>query len=211
MNSEEKNNLSHKDGKTLLGVLVSGGGSNLQALIDACREDDYPAEIAVVISNNPQAYGLERAKKHGIPAYPIDHKNFDTKEEFENEISRVLDEYKVDMVCLAGFLRILTPNFISKRENRILNIHPSLLPAYGGKGMYGENVHKAVLENGEKITGVSVHIVTSECDKGPVILQKKTQISPDDTVKTLAAKVLEQEHIAYPQAVRKYIEENDFI
>lgn len=193
------------DDKLNLAVLISGSGSNLQALIDACAPD-YPARVAVVISNRPGAYGLERAKEAGIPAVIIDHKNYTGRSEFEKELQKTLADYPVDLICLAGFMRILTADFINQWPKQIINTHPALLPKFGGKGMYGEHVHKAVLEAGEPTSGCSIHYVIPEVDQGPVILQKTVPVEDGDTVETLAARVIAQEHIAYPQAVRMIAE-----
>jgi phosphoribosylglycinamide formyltransferase-1 len=190
-----------------LAVLISGGGSNLQALIDACRSADYPARIQVVISNRPGAYGLERAEKAGIPNFTIDHKNYTKRVEFENALQEKLSAYPVDLICLAGFMRILTADFIGKWPGRIINTHPALLPDFGGEGMYGEHVHRAVLESGVEKSGASIHYVIPEVDRGAVIVQKAVPVLPGDSVETLAARVLEQEHIAYPEAVRIIAEE----
>lgn len=194
------------DKKLNVAVLISGGGSNLQSLMDACEDPDYPAKICFVISNNPEAYGLERAKKAGIPTATVNHKDYSGREEFEEALNEELHKYPVDLICLAGFMRILTGDFVSGWEGKILNIHPALLPRHGGPGMYGENVHKSVLASGDKESGVSVHIATSECDGGPVLLQRKVPVLEGDTVETLAARVLEQEHIAYVEAVKVYAE-----
>lgn len=185
-----------------LAVLVSGSGSNLQALIDACAADDYPAEIAVVISNKADAYGLERAKKAGIPTHAINHREHDGREGFDAALVETIQQYDVDLVCLAGFMRILTPVFIDAFEGRILNTHPSLLPKHGGRGMYGEHVHAAVLAAGDKTSGCSIHEVIVDVDQGPIVVQKTVPVEDGDTVERLAARVLEQEHIAYPEAVR---------
>ncbi len=189
--------------KTLhLAVFISGGGSNLQALIDACATPDFPAQIDVVISNRPDAYGLERAAKAGIPAITIDHKSYENRAAFEKAIQTELSRYNLDLICLAGFMRILTANFISQWEGKILNTHPALLPKFGGEGMFGENVHKAVLAAGEQVSGASIHMVIPEVDKGEVIVQKTVPVLDGDTPESLAARVIEQEHIAYPEAVR---------
>lgn len=194
--------MSTGDKRINLAVLVSGSGSNLQALIDACVAPDYPAQIAVVISNRPDAYGLERAKDAGIPTHIVDHTTYDGREAFDNALLEVLSGYKIDLICLAGFMRILTPAFINRFEGRILNTHPALLPKHGGEGMYGEHVHKAVLAAGDKTSGVSIHQVIAEVDRGPVLLQRSVPVMDNDTYQTLAARVLAQEHIAYPEAVR---------
>ncbi|NCC22213.1 MAG: phosphoribosylglycinamide formyltransferase [Alphaproteobacteria bacterium] len=189
-----------------LGVLISGGGTNLQALIDACANPDYPARIQCVVSNRPDAFGLERARRKNIPAHVVDHKNFKTREEFEDALIKILGQYSVDLICLAGFMRILTGHFVRPWHGRIINTHPALLPKHGGPGMFGEHVHRAVLACGDNESGVSIHEVTEECDQGPVILQRKVPVLEDDTAETLAARVLEQEHIAYVEAVRQIAE-----
>jgi phosphoribosylglycinamide formyltransferase-1 len=192
--------------KINLAVLISGSGTNLQALIDACKKPDYPARISLVISNVPGAYGLERASKAGIPAVTVNHRSYESREEFEEAMQNELKKYPADLICLAGFMRILTPYFIEKWEGKILNTHPALLPEHGGPGMYGEKVHKAVLKSGDRESGASIHIVTPECDKGPVIIQKRVPVLDGDTPGTLAARVLEQEHAAYVEAVRMFAE-----
>ncbi|MEO0131407.1 MAG: phosphoribosylglycinamide formyltransferase [candidate division WOR-3 bacterium] len=190
--------------KLKLGVLVSGRGSNLQAIIDAIERNELPAQIAVVISNRPDAYALERAKKHNIPAIVIDHKCFASREEFEARLIEELNRYGVDLVCLAGFMRILSPYFVNHYKNRILNIHPALLPV--AKGLYGEQVHKAVLESGAKFSGCTVHFVTEDVDGGPIIIQRVVPVKDDDTIETLAERVLAEEHRAYPEAIRLFAE-----
>ncbi len=189
-------------GKLNLAVFISGSGSNLQALIDACEASDFPARITVVISNRPGAYGLGRAEKAGIPAIVIDHKIHTKRIEFENALQNTLKDYPVDLICLAGFMRILTADFINQWPNKIINTHPALLPKFGGKGMYGEHVHNAVLKAGETESGCSIHYVIPEVDQGPVIVQKTVPVEASDTVETLATRVIAQEHIAYPEAVR---------
>ncbi len=189
-------------GKRLkIAVLISGNGSNLQALIDACKHPDYPAQITCVISNNAEAYGLTRAKTAGIPAQIIDHKNYRTREEFDDALLEILKPYQPDLICLAGFMRILTPVFINSYTGRILNTHPSLLPKFGGPGMYGNHVHEAVIKAGETISGCSIHEVITDVDKGTIICQETVPVLPDDTAETLAKRVIAQEHIAYPKAV----------
>jgi phosphoribosylglycinamide formyltransferase-1 len=185
-----------------LAVLISGSGSNLQALIDACAQEDYPADIKIVIANRPDAYGLERAKAAGIKAICIDHKNYTNRIEFEKEIQKELTKQEIDLICLAGFMRILTAEFIAQWPNKIINTHPALLPKFGGEGMFGENVHRAVLEAGEQESGASIHYVIPAVDQGELILQKTVPVLEGDTVDTLSARVIAQEHIAYPEAVR---------
>lgn len=190
-----------------LAVLISGSGSNLQALIDACADSDFPAQIVLVISNNPDAYGLQRARDAGIKTAIINHKDFDNRAAFEDEIQAALDKQPIDLICLAGFMRILTAGFVEKWPQRILNTHPSLLPKFGGEGMYGHHVHQAVIDEGEAESGCSIHYVIPEVDQGPVIIQKTVKVMPEDTAETLAERVIAREHIAYPEAVRLLADE----
>ncbi|HYH04707.1 MAG TPA: phosphoribosylglycinamide formyltransferase [Bacillota bacterium] len=190
-----------------IGVLVSGGGSNLQALIDAIESGKLPAEIGVVISNKPEVFALERAARHQIPAMVIDHRSFASSLEFSKAILAELIASRVDLVCLAGFLRILDCCITKTFQNRMLNIHPSLLPAFGGKGMYGHHVHEAVIASGVKFSGATVHLVTPETDVGPIVLQDIVKVTDTDTPESLAAKVLEIEHRIYPQAVQLFVED----
>lgn len=185
-----------------IGVLVSGGGSNLQALIDSILNGELSAEIAVVISNKEGVYALERARQYHIPARVISHKDYPTVAEFTAAIVSCLKEFGVDLVCLAGFLRILDRILIDNYPNRVLNIHPALLPAFGGKGMYGHHVHEAVIASGAKYSGATVHLVTPETDVGPIVCQGIVEVTDEDTPESLASKVLQVEHIIYPQAVR---------
>lgn len=193
--------------KIKVAVLISGSGSNLQALIDACKTPDYPAEIAVVISNKDSANGVKRARDAGITTHIIHHKEHEGREGFDAALVKTLEPYDVDLVCLAGFMRILTPVFIDAFEGRILNTHPSLLPRHGGEGMYGLHVHKAVLEAGDTKSGCTIHKVINDVDRGPVVLQKEVDVKADDTPEDLAARVLAQEHIAYREALRMIAEE----
>lgn len=192
--------------KLNLAVFISGSGSNLQALIDACAEPSFPARIALVFSNKADAYGLERARKAGIPTEYLSHKGFAGREEYDSKVLEILGKYPVDIICLAGFMRILTPVLIKPWEGRMINTHPALLPRHGGEGMFGRHVHEAVLAAGDAESGPSIHFVTAEVDKGPVILQRRVPVLPGDTPDTLAARVLEQEHLAYPEAVRMIAE-----
>lgn len=183
--------------KIKLAIFISGRGSNMEALIRACKEADYPAEIAVVLSNKPDAKGLETAKSQNIPVILVDHKTFDNKQNFENAIIAALEPYNIDLICLAGFMRLLSSDFIAHYQGRIINIHPSLLPDYKG-----QETHSLVLRDGKTKTGCTVHYVVAEMDSGPIILQKEVPVEKTDTVETLAARVLTQEHVAYPEAVR---------
>ncbi|MBI1272617.1 MAG: phosphoribosylglycinamide formyltransferase [Alphaproteobacteria bacterium] len=180
-----------------LGVLISGRGSNLQALIDAVRAEAFPAEIALVISNKKDAAGLQRAAEAGIPTKVIDHKAFAGREAFELALDDALRQAGVGLVCLAGFMRVLGAAFVGKWQDKMINIHPSLLPAYPGL-----DTHRRAIEAGEKYSGCTVHFVWPEVDAGPVILQGKVPVRPGDNEDALAARVLELEHKLYPLAVR---------
>ncbi|MCC3861092.1 phosphoribosylglycinamide formyltransferase [Pseudemcibacter aquimaris] len=178
-------------------VLISGSGTNLQALIDACADDDFPARIVLVISNNPGVKGLERAEKAGIPTKVLNHRGFDSREEYDDQIHEALKESGAKLICLAGFMRILDARFVNRWRNRMLNIHPSLLPSF--KGLH---THERAIEAGVRYTGCTVHFVNPELDDGPIITQAVVAINPDEGADTLAARVLEKEHIIYPQALR---------
>ena len=180
-----------------IGVLISGRGSNLKALIEACAEPDFRGKIALVISNRPGAAGLAIAEAAGIPTLVIDHKEFSTRETFDAELDHALTKAGVDLVCNAGFMRILTDGFVEKWRDRQLNIHPSLLPAF--KGLH---VHQRALDAGVKITGCTVHFVRPEMDEGPIVAQAAVPVLPGDTAETLAARILEAEHKLYPLALR---------
>jgi len=179
-------------------VLISGRGSNLQALIDACRPRGFPAEIVSVISNVPGAFGLERAAKAKIPASVVAHSDFPNREAFEDALGAALKKSGAEFICLAGFMRMLGPAFIGTWEGRIVNIHPSLLPAF--KGLH---VHEQVLKARVPVSGCTVHFVTPELDGGPTIAQAAVKVLADDTPDTLAARILEAEHRLYPLALRK--------
>ena len=192
---------------TRIGVLISGSGTNLQALMDAIDTGCIPnAKVVVVISNRRSAYGLERARAHGIPAECILKREFEDEEAFNRAILERLKYYGVDLVVLAGYLSILSPEVVRSYPNRIINIHPSLIPAFCGKGFYGEKVHRAVLDYGAKITGATVHFVDEGTDTGPIILQRPIEVKEDDDVHSLAARVLEVEHQLLPEAVRLFVE-----
>ncbi len=182
--------------KLKLAVLISGRGSNLQSIIDACALPDFPATVEIVISNEPEVQGLERARAAGIKTETIPHKTYPSRREFETALQSVLTAQPIDLICLAGFMRVLTPDFVAKWEGRIVNIHPSLLPAYPGL-----HVHERVLSGGEKESGCTIHFVTPGLDEGPTLVQKRVPVLQGDTADTLAARVLEQEHLAYPEAI----------
>jgi phosphoribosylglycinamide formyltransferase-1 len=180
-----------------IAVLISGRGSNLQALIDAANEPGWPVEIVLVISNVAGAQGLSRAEAAGIPATVINHKDFEDRETFDASMTEAIEAAGTELVCLAGFMRLLSTPFIDHWRDRLINIHPSLLPAY--KGL---NVHQRVIDAGQKHAGCTVHFVRPEMDTGPIIRQAKVPVRPGDDPETLAARVLEQEHVIYPEAVR---------
>jgi len=179
-----------------LAVLISGSGSNLQALINSCAEADYPAQISLVISNNENAGGLNRAKNAGIQTLVVRHTDFTKSDEFEGALTEALELAKVDLVCLAGFMRILGLTFVDHWRDRLINIHPALLPAF--KGL---DTHKRALEAGVRIAGCTVHYVRAEVDSGPIIAQAAVPVMSDDTEELLAERVLAQEHRLYPLAV----------
>lgn len=183
-----------------IGVLISGNGSNLQALIDASRTPDYPARIVLVISNKKDAYGLTRAAQAGIPAQVIDHTAYPSREAFDAAIHEALIAHDVQLVCLAGFMRLLTPWFVRQWRGRLLNIHPSLLPAFKGA-----HAVRDALAAGVKITGCTVHYVVEEVDAGEIILQAEVPIHPGDNETTLAERIHKEEHRMYPQALRKVV------
>ena len=188
--------------KKRLGILISGRGSNMQAFIQACAKQQLNADIAVVISNNPDAAGLELAHAAGIATQTVDHRLFASREAFDAALVECLQAHRVDLVILAGFMRILTPTFISPYAGRLLNIHPSLLPKYPGL-----NTHQRALEAGDSEAGVTVHFVTPELDGGPPILQARVSIEPDDTATTLASRVISLEHSIYPLAASWFVDE----
>ena len=191
-------------GKTPIAVLISGRGSNLQCLIDACAREDYPARIVAVISNRPEALGLERAREAGIAAIAIDHKAYETREDFEAALDAALREAGAEFVCLAGFMRILTEGFVNTWEGRMINIHPSLLPKFKGV-----DTHARAIAAGESEHGCTVHWVTPGMDEGPVIAQARVPILPGDTPETLAARVLVEEHRLYPEALKSALRDQD--
>lgn len=180
-----------------VGVLISGRGSNMQALIEACADPAYPAEIVLVISNRPGAPGLERAASAGIPILEIDHKAYPTRQAFEVDLDSALRAASVELVCNAGFMRLLTDWFVERWRDRQLNIHPSLLPSF--KGI---DTHERALAAGVRIAGCTVHFVRTEMDSGPIIAQAAVPVLPGDTADELAARVLEAEHRIYPMALR---------
>lgn len=178
--------------KTIV-ILISGHGSNMRALLEA----DLPCRVAAVISNRAEAPGLEIAQQYGITTRVVAHRSHPDRESFDTELANCIDSYRPDLVVLAGFMRILTPQFVARYQNKLINIHPSLLPAYSGL-----NTHARALKDGVKIHGCTVHFVTSDVDHGPIIIQAAVPVLMDDTPATLAARVLHQEHRIFPQAIR---------
>ena len=179
-----------------LGVLISGRGSNLQSLIDAIAAGRLDATIAVVISNTPDAFGLGRARAAGIESLVVSHRGWSSRDEFDRALVRELQSRQVGLVCLAGFMRIVGASLIDAYPNAILNIHPALLPSFTGV-----NAQRQAIDHGVKISGVTVHFVTGDLDEGPIIVQRAVPVLDDDTDATLGSRILEQEHLAYPEAV----------
>ncbi|MDY4735906.1 phosphoribosylglycinamide formyltransferase [Terrisporobacter sp.] len=180
-----------------IGVLISGGGTNLQAIIDGCENKSINGEVRVVISNKEEAYGLERARNHKITAIC---------EKDENKIIEILKENEVELVILAGYLKIVSPKLVNEYRNKIINIHPSLIPAFCGKGYYGEKVHQGVIDYGAKVTGATVHFVDEGADTGPIIMQKTVEVKQDDDAKKLAERVLEVEHEILTKSISMFCE-----
>lgn len=180
-----------------LAVLISGRGSNLQALIDACAADTFPAEIALVLSNKADALGLQRAEKAGIPTQVLNPKDFSDRETFDAAMSAAIEDAGAELVCLAGYMRLLSDGFVRTWRDKLINIHPSLLPAF--KGLH---VHEQALEAGVRFSGCTVHFVRPAMDEGPIIAQAVVPVLPGDTPDDLAARILEQEHVLYPLSVR---------
>lgn len=185
--------------KLRLGVLASGRGSNLQAIMDACRQGLVPAEVAVVISDKAGAYALERARSACIPGYYLDLKSFDSKAAYEQAAVEILKSAQVHLVCLAGYMRLVGDTLLQAYANKIMNIHPALLPSF--PGLHGQ---RDALNYGVKISGCTVHFVDEGMDSGPIILQSAVAVLDDDTEETLAARILEQEHRLYPEAIKLF-------
>lgn len=183
-------------GRKRVGVLISGRGSNLQSLLDACRDPGYPAEIVLVVSNRPGAPGLDRASEAGVAALTIDHKAYPARAAFDAALDRALRDAGVEIICSAGFMRLLTAEFVAAWRDRQLNIHPSLLPAF--RGLHPQ---QQALDAGVCISGATVHFVRAEMDAGPILAQAAVPVRPDDTAETLAARILQAEHRLYPQAL----------
>ncbi|EAT13488.1 phosphoribosylglycinamide formyltransferase [Bermanella marisrubri] len=182
-------------------VLISGSGSNMSAIATACASEEVDAEVVAVISNRPGVLGLDRAQEIGIVTQVVDHKDYASREEFDVHLMREIDNYEPDLVVLAGFMRILTPDFVRRYKGRMLNIHPSLLPKY--KGL---NTHQRALDNGDNEHGVTVHFVSEDLDGGPNVIQAVVPVTSNDTEETLRTRVQQQEHVIYPIAVKWFVE-----
>lgn len=178
-------------------ILISGRGSNMESLIAAARDGDFPVEIALVLSNRPDAPGLANAKAHGIAIAAVDHKIYAGRDAFEGSLQKMLEAHRIDFICLAGFMRLLTPRFVNHWQGRLINIHPALLPSYPGL-----HTHERALADGVKIHGCTVHYVVAEMDAGPIIMQAAINVRDDDTAESLGRRVLAQEHVIYPAALR---------
>jgi phosphoribosylglycinamide formyltransferase-1 len=187
---------------TKIVVLISGGGTNLQAIIDACTHDEFSGEVVAVISNKADAFGLTRAENANITNLSLSHKDFISREAYDQALIAKIDTFNADLIVLAGFMRILTPEFVQHFQGKLLNIHPSLLPKYQGL-----NTHQRAIDAGDNVHGVSVHFVTEELDGGPVILQAKVPVFPEDNSDDLSARVHEQEHRLYPLVVKWFTED----
>ena len=192
--------------KLRLGFLASHGGSNLQAIIDACKIGELDAKPCIIISNNNDSKALQRAEKENIPYYRLSGKTHPIKEELDEEILNVLLKYNVDLIILAGYMKKIGIKTLNKYRGKILNIHPALLPKYGGKGMYGDNVHSAVLESGDTVTGVTIHVIDEKYDNGPIVDQVEVPIYETDDVESLKARVLEKEHKFFVKTLKKITE-----
>ena len=189
--------------KLRLGFLASHGGSNVQAIVDACRAGELHAEPRVAISNNSGSEVLRRAAREGVPGFHLSSKTHPRPGDLDEAIEGVLADHGVDLVVLAGYMRMLGPRVLGRYRGRVLNVHPALLPAYGGRGMYGERVHAAVLAAGERVTGVTVHLVDEEYDQGPIVAQAEVPVLEGDTVESLRLRVLRREHELYPETLQK--------
>jgi phosphoribosylglycinamide formyltransferase-1 len=182
-------------------VFASGGGTNFQSLLDRKAAGELHVSFVLMVGNNSTAGAMERARKHDIPTLHLSPAHFDTEGEYVERLERALDEHEVELIVLAGYMKMIPSRIVQRYRNRIVNVHPALLPAFGGKGLYGGRVHQAVVEYGAKVTGVTVHFVDEQYDHGPVILQRVIEVRDDDDAETLAARVLELEHDSYWRAI----------
>ncbi|MDW5298951.1 MAG: phosphoribosylglycinamide formyltransferase [Sedimentibacter sp.] len=187
-----------------IGVLISGSGTNLQSIIDNVEKGEINGKITVVISNKSDAYGLERARQHNIDAVFVNHKEYENFEMYNDAVIEELEKHGVELIVLAGYLKILSGNFIEKYRNKIINIHPSLIPSFCGKGYYGLKVHEAAVNYGVKLSGATVHFVDEQADTGPIIMQESVEVDYDDSAETLQKKILKIEHKILPLSVKYY-------
>jgi len=192
--------------KKRIAILASGGGSNAQALLDAMKSPDYPAECVLIFSNKRDARVLERGREAGVPVEHLDPREFDSRDAFDAHLIALLDSVQPDLICLAGYMLILSDAFVAAFRGRLINIHPALLPKHGGPGMYGHHVHDAVIAAGDHESGATIHYVVEEVDAGEIIQQAKVAVVKGETAESLASKVLEQEHRLYPAALRSICE-----
>jgi len=181
-------------------ILISGRGSNMEAIVNACERERWPAQVAAVIANRPDAAGLQFARAHGLASAVVDHRAYASREAFDDALAEAVDSHCPDLLLLAGFMRILGPAFVRRYEGRMLNVHPSLLPAFPGL-----HTHRRVLEAGCKVSGATVHFVTADLDHGPIVMQSVVPVLPDDSEDSLAARVLAGEHVIYPLAVSWFV------
>lgn len=192
--------------KKRVAILASGGGSNAQALMQAMRAEDFPAEAVLLFSDKANAYALERAKALEVMTLYLDPSGYVSREDFDGALLRVLQNLHIEIVCMAGYMRIVSAGLVEAFQGRMLNVHPSLLPKFGGPGMFGHHVHTAVLKAGEKESGATIHLVSPEVDEGEILLQARVPVLEGDDLKSLSARILEQEHRLYPQALRQVAE-----
>jgi phosphoribosylglycinamide formyltransferase-1 len=189
-----------------IGVFASGRGSNFQAILNAIQRGSLPARVTLLLSNKSDAGALEVARSNGIPTIHLSQQQFSDEASFAARMLEVLKEHDIDLIALAGYLKKVPVSVVRAYRNRILNIHPALLPSFGGAGMYGHHVHEAVLASGAKLSGATVHIVDEEYDRGPIVIQRAVPVEPNDTPETLAARVLTIEHEIYPEALKAFAE-----
>ena len=194
-----------KERQTKIAVFISGGGTNLQALIDASKSGELSAEISLVVSSNSKAFGLTRAENAEIVTFVFKEKNYKSKSEASQDLLEKLKEHNIDFIALAGYLKLLSPEFVSAYNGKIINMHPALLPKYGGQGMYGRHVHQVVLASGDKETGISFHIVDEVYDHGRIVEQFSLPVLENDTPESLQERVLKKEHEEYPKILDKFI------
>jgi phosphoribosylglycinamide formyltransferase-1 len=192
--------------KKRVAILASGSGSNAQALMEAMQAEDFPAEATLLFSDKAGAYALERAKALDVMTLYLDPSGYASREDFDGALLRVLQNLQIEIVCMAGYMRIVSAGLVEAYQGRMLNVHPSLLPKFGGPGMFGHHVHAAVLKAGEKESGATIHLVSPEVDQGEILLQARVPILEGDDLKSLSARILEQEHRLYPQALRQVAE-----